>query len=57
VLSFPTESTAVIRTKYVVLAVKPVITVVAVCPDAGVVVGDVTVRKGVPGQAGEVGAR
>src|SRR3977135_2345952 len=38
-VSLPDASTAVTRTKYVVPAVKPVITFVIVCPDVGVVVG------------------
>jgi hypothetical protein len=53
-LSFPDESTAVMRAKYVVLAVSPVTTVLAVWPDDGVVVDDGTVRNGVPGHAGEL---
>src|SRR6266850_3310644 len=52
-LSRPPVSTAVTRRRYVAPALRLVTRLATVCPGAGDVVGDGTVRKDGPGQAGE----
>ena len=56
-LSLPLLSTAVMRTKYVVLALRAVTRAETVCPDAGVVVGDDTGWNDPPGQVGSAVSR
>src|SRR4030095_12386076 len=51
-LSFPEESTAVMRAKYVVPATRAVTPVETVCPLDGADVGDGTVKNDAPGHAG-----
>ena len=51
-LSLPAKSTALMRAKYVVPALRAVTRAETVCPDSGVVVGDDTGWNDPPGQVG-----